>query len=68
MKAILEFDLPDENIEFKMANNTKDMLSALYDISNYLRDLRKGYVKFEKEEVLKRLTEYIIDSKIEEIE
>ena len=68
MKAILEFDLPDENIEFKMANNAKDMLSALYDISNYLRDLRKGYVKFEKEEVLKRLTEYIIDSKIEEIE
>lgn len=70
MKAIFEFDLPDENNEFKMKCNATDMYISLYNIDTYLREIRKGWtsIKDNEEEVLSRLTDYIIDSKIHEIE
>ena len=41
MKATLEFDLPDDNEEYHMANKGSDMYSAMWDFSNYLRSIYK---------------------------
>jgi len=37
MKSILEFDLPEEQEEFKMAVNGGKYLTALQDLDNYLK-------------------------------
>jgi hypothetical protein len=37
MKAILEFNLPEENIEFEMAVNASKMHSVLWQMDQWLR-------------------------------
>jgi hypothetical protein len=37
MKAILEFNLPEDNQEFKMATQGADMFSTLWEIDQWLR-------------------------------
>lgn len=37
MKAILKFQLPEENHEYNMANKASDYYSALFDIFSELR-------------------------------
>ena len=37
MKAILEFNLPEEEAEFKQAANAGDMYCAIFEFSQYLR-------------------------------
>ena len=37
MKAILEFNLPEENIEFEMAVNASKMHSVLWKMDQWLR-------------------------------
>jgi hypothetical protein len=37
MKAILEFDLPDDKIEYELANNAAKMYSVLWDLDQWLR-------------------------------
>lgn len=37
MKAILEFDLPEDLIEYTKANKAQDYFLALYDICEQLR-------------------------------
>lgn len=41
MKAKLEFDLPEENEEFKLATKAIDYYCALDDIRQYIRQLYK---------------------------
>ena len=41
MKAILEFNLPEDQIEFDFATQGSNMHSALWDISQELRTLWK---------------------------
>ena len=41
MKAILEFDLPDDQHEFELAIQGAAMYSALWDISQELRTMTK---------------------------
>lgn len=41
MKAILEFNLPDDHIDFERANAVDKLVRAKDDISNYLRKIRK---------------------------
>lgn len=41
MKAILEFNLPDEDAEFYCATKGTAMLNALWDINQELRKLYK---------------------------
>lgn len=41
MKAILEFNLPEDSELFETANKAPKLYCALYDISQYLRKLRK---------------------------
>lgn len=42
-KAILEFDLEDENDleKFKMANNARDYWIALHELTNFYRKFQK---------------------------
>jgi len=41
MKAILEFNLPEDSEEYLRANTATDMASTLWDIASYLRSQRK---------------------------
>ena len=37
MKAILEFDLPDDQDEYDLHTNARQYHNALFDLMNYLR-------------------------------
>ena len=37
MKAILEFNLPEDNIEYELVNNAGKMHSVLWDMDQWLR-------------------------------
>ena len=37
MRAILKFDLPDDQEEFEMARKAADLTGALYDLDSWLR-------------------------------
>lgn len=50
-KAILEFDLPDESTEFKMASTAMDMWCAMWDFSQWMRSQWK-YVEHEHSETM----------------
>jgi hypothetical protein len=41
MKAILEFDLPDEQLEFETAKNAEKMKSLIWDFGEQLRSWDK---------------------------
>lgn len=41
MKAILEFDLPEDNNQFKLACRGQDLYIDLYDIQMKIRDFDK---------------------------
>lgn len=41
MKAILEFNLPDDRIEFERINAVDKLVRAKDEISQYLRQIRK---------------------------
>jgi len=49
MKAIIEFNLPEDQIEFDFATQGGKMYSALWDISQELRTLWK-YEELKQEE------------------
>ena len=38
MKAKLEFDLPEDEFDYKLCNQASNMWSALIDIKDYLRN------------------------------
>ena len=38
MKAILEFNLPDDQAEYDLCNKAQEMSHALNDVRNYLRN------------------------------
>jgi hypothetical protein len=41
MKAILEFNLPEDNTEYELANNANKMYSVLWDMDQWLRSNTK---------------------------
>lgn len=43
MKAILEFNLPEEQIDFNRANQSLDMACALFDILQLRKKLERKY-------------------------
>lgn len=53
MKARLEFNLPDEQNEFTLANNGSNFYCALFEIDNYLRNKIKYECESLSEEELK---------------
>jgi len=66
MKAILEFNLPDDNNAFLLAQRGTDYFSDLMEISQLLRANRKYDVS--DKETLKYITEVLAESKIYDIE
>ena len=38
MKATLEFNLPEDDFEYKLCNQSSDMWSALREFNDYMRD------------------------------
>ena len=52
MKAILKFDLPDEEINFDMANNAVNYYSSLMEFDNYIRNQIKYGEKYNKKEMI----------------
>jgi len=40
-KAILEFNLPEDQSEYKIANQARDMHSAIWEVYNILRSKHK---------------------------
>jgi hypothetical protein len=37
MKAILEFNLPEDNVEYELATKSSSMYMTLWDMDNWLR-------------------------------
>ena len=40
MKAILEFDLPDDSGEFRLASTASDLYNTLWEMDQWLRSSR----------------------------
>ena len=58
MKAILEFELPEDNSDFTLANNGFKYWSILSDIDNHLRGVLKYGHKYKS---VDELAEHIRD-------
>ena len=54
MKAILKFNLPDDQIEFNRANQSLDMACALFDILQLRKSIERKFESMED----KTLTAY----------
>jgi hypothetical protein len=66
MKAILEFNLPDDNNDFLLAQRGCDYFSDLMEISNLLRANRKYDVS--DRDTLTQITDVLAESQIYDIE
>ena len=63
MKAILEFNLPEEQAEHYCAIKGADMLNALFDMRLKLRAMLKyEELTDEQYEIVQRIQSYLIDS------
>ena len=61
-KAILEFNLPEDSIEYRMAVNSSNYHSVLWDIDQYLRSkLKWGELTSEQYDVLDKTREELHD-------
>ena len=63
MKAILEFNLPDEQHEFYCATKGQDMISVLWELQQELRKLYK-YEELNEDEykIVERLQSFLNNS------
>jgi len=64
MKAILEFNLPEDNQEFELATKASKMYCTLWELDNWLR----GEIKYkdkELDEVRDKLREIMNDNRID---
>ncbi len=64
MKAILEFNLPEDNQEFELATKALKMYSTLWDFDLWLRSEIK-YKDKELDEVRDKLRELMNDNRID---
>ena len=51
MKATLEFNLPDDQMEFNRVNQSLDMACALFDILQLRKKLQRHYDSFTDENI-----------------
>jgi len=51
MKATLEFNLPDDQMEFNRVNQSLDMACALFDILSIRKSLERHYDVFTDENI-----------------
>jgi len=64
MKAILEFNLPEEKEDFDFANNGINYYSALCEFDNWLRSEYKYNGNEPMFEVRKKLNEFINENNV----
>ena len=64
MKAILEFNLPEDKDEYDFANNGLNYYLALVEFDHWLRSEYKYNGKEEMFEVRQKLNEFINDNNI----
>lgn len=63
MKAILEFNLPDEQAEHYCAIKGADMLNVLWELKSELRSMLKyGDLPDQQYEIVEKIQEFLIDS------
>ena len=72
MKAILEFNLPEDQTEYQMVNDASKMFSVIWDMKQWLRSQTKyapdsmsddTYKAFE--ECRERLNELLADNRVD---
>ena len=72
MKAILEFNLPEDQTEYQMVNDTSKMFSVIWDMKQWLRSQTKyapdsmsddTYKAFE--ECREKLNELLADNRVD---
>jgi hypothetical protein len=65
MKAILEFNIPEDNQEFELAAKALKMFGTLWDLDQWLR----GEIKYNNQEqyepVREKLREFMNDNRID---
>jgi len=64
MKAILEFNLPEDKQDFDFANNGINYYSALYEFDHWLRSEYKYNGNEPMFEVRKKLNEFINENNV----
>lgn len=63
MKAILEFNLPDEQAEHYCAIKGSDMLNVLWELKAELRSMRKYQeLKENQYEIVEKIEEFLFSS------
>lgn len=63
MKAILEFNLPDEQAEHYCAIKGADMLNVLWELKSELRSMRKyGDLPKQQYEIVEKIEEFLFRS------
>lgn len=65
MKAILEFNLPEDNQEFELHTKALKMYSTLWDLDLWLRGEVKYHEREEFDEVRDKLREIMNDNRID---
>jgi hypothetical protein len=65
MKAILEFELPEDNQEFRLATKASAMYSTLWELDQWLRVEIKYTGREQLDEVRDKLRELMNDNHID---
>ena len=65
MKAILEFNLPEENQEFELHTKASKMYCTLWEFDQWLRSEIKYNGKEQYEPVREKLREFMNDNRID---
>ena len=69
MKAKLEFDLPEENNEFKLAQRGSDYFGVIWDTLNFIRGcLKYGHQYKTPDEALEETRKQLSEAPIDDIE
>ena len=69
MKAKLEFNLPEDNQDFKLAQRGKDYFCVIWDVLNEIRSyLKYGHQFKSVEECLEVIRDILSEAQIEDIE
>ena len=68
MKANLEFNLPEDDFDYKIAVNAFKMYSSLYEISNIVRKYYKYIEDPKVDDLIEEIREELSESRWDEME
>ena len=67
MKVTYTFKEPEERAERELFEKASSMYSSLFDIDSYLREIRKGWIDDNIDQIQEKIQNIIMDSGIHEI-